>query len=230
MIYSFKETLLNENNRGFFKIPFNVWETCRKKGLVPVEVEVLGRVYECRLVPKGNGMYYIPVPKKVCSNIDFSEEINVQFKVIDKLSRINSNSPYIKEKPIRSIDSIIYLKQPQSGLCGQTCIAMLAGISIDEAIMVMKSTRWQASMTKVIETLDYFGFSFEKPIYTKGRNVNLPKCCIVNVRGDNKSHFVIYFDGIYYDPTCGILQDYNFEDIICYMEIDASNDRERVCP
>lgn len=227
-MYSFKATLLKENNRTFFKIPFNVWETCGEKGLIPVEVEILGKVFECKLVPKGNGMYYIPVTKKVCGNIDFSEKINVQFKVIDQLSRINSNSPYSKEKPIRAIDSIIYLKQPQSGLCGQTCIAMLTGISIDEAIKVMKSTRWQASMSKVIETLDYFGFSYKKPIYTKGRKVDFPKCCIVNVRGENKSHFMIYYDGKYYDPTRGILLEYKFENIICYIEIGVNNDRERV--
>lgn len=173
-------------------------------------------------------MYYIPLTKEVHSNIDFSEKVNVQFEIIDQLSRINSNSPYSKEKPIRTIDSINYLKQPQSGLCGQTCIAMLAGISIDEVIKVMKSTRWQASMSKVIETLDYFGFTYGKPIYSKGRKVDLPKCCIVNVRGENKSHLMIYYDGKYCDPTCGILLEYKFENIICYIEIDAINDRERV--
>jgi hypothetical protein len=105
---------------------------------------------------------------------------------------------------------------------------MLAGISIDEVIKVMKSTRWQASMSKVIETLDYFGFTYGKPIYTKGKKVDLPKCCIVNVRGENKSHFMICYDGKYYDPTFGILLEYKFENIICYIEINTINDRQRV--
>lgn len=223
MPYSFESTLLKQNNRVYIKIPFNVWEICGQKGRVPVKVEISGISFECKIIPKSNGMYYIPVNKKVYSNIDFSETIYVKFDVIDQLSRINTNSLYSKQKPIRTIDSISYLQQPQSGLCGQACIAMLAGISIEEAIKVMKSTRWQASMSKVIETLDYFGFTYKKPIYTKGRKVELPNCCIVNVKGENKSHLMVYYDGIYYDPTYGILQEYQCENIICYIEISAEN-------
>jgi len=150
-----------------------------------------------------------------------SEEIDVQFKVIGGLSRINSNSPYSKENPIRIIDGINYLRQFQNGCCGQTCLAMLAGISVDEVIKIMKSTKWQASISKVIETLDYFGFLHKKPIYTKGRRVNLPKCCIINVRGKNKSHLMVCYEGKYYDSSSGILQEYEFENMISYIEIST---------
>lgn len=175
--------------------------------------------FECRLIPKGNGNYYIPIIKEVYNSLDFSEELDVQFNVIDGLSRINSNSPYSKENPIRIIDGINYLKQPQNGCCGQTCLAMLAGISVDEVIKIMKSTKWQASLSKVIESLDYFGLLHKKPVYIKGRKVNLPKCCIVNVKGENKSHLLIYYDGKYFDPSFGVLNEYEFENIISYIEI-----------
>lgn len=38
MLYLFKAALLKEGNRVYLSIPFNVWETCGQKGLVPVEV------------------------------------------------------------------------------------------------------------------------------------------------------------------------------------------------
>ena len=218
-MYSFKSTLFKGSNRVYIQIPFNVWEVCGQKGQIPVEVEISGLTFECKLVPKGNGYYYIPVIKEVYNSIDFSEEIDVQFIVIDGLSRINSNSPYSKENPIRIIDGINYLRQPQNGCCGQTCLAMLADISVDEVIDIMKSSKWQASMSKVIETLDYFGFLHKKPIYTNGKKFDLPNCCILNVRGEKKSHLMIYYDGKYYDPTSGILLSYEFENIICYIEI-----------
>lgn len=203
----------------YLKIPFNVWDVCGEKGLIPVKVELHGNVFECKLIPKGGGMYYIPVSKGIYKNIDTSEEIEVSFKVIDGLKRINCNSPYSKEKPIRIINDIDFLEQPQSGLCCQTCIAMLAGISVKESIEVMKSSRWQASMGKVMETMDYFGITYENPVYTKGRKVKFPKCCIINVRGEPKNHLTIYYEDKYYDPTCGVLDDYKFENIICYIEI-----------
>lgn len=219
MIYNFKSIIHKEGNRAFIKIPFNVWEKCGQKGLIPVKVEISDISFECKLVPKGNGIYYIPVIKEVCKKIDFDNELDVHFKIIDGLSRINSNSPYSQEHPIRKIDGITYIKQTHNGCCGQTCLAMLAGISVDEVIKIMKSSKHQASISKVIETLNYFGFSHKKPAYTKGRNVQLPKCCIINVRGENKSHLSIYYDGIYYDPTQGILPVYPYENLISYIEI-----------
>lgn len=82
----------------------------------------------------------------------------------------------------------------------QACIAMLAGISVNEATPIMKSTKFQASISKVLETLDYFGISYKKPVYTHGEKIEFPKCCIINVRGYKKSHLLVYFDGVFYDP------------------------------
>lgn len=37
MNYSFNSGYYKEGNRIFIKIPFNVWDTCGKKGLIPVK-------------------------------------------------------------------------------------------------------------------------------------------------------------------------------------------------
>ena len=47
------------------------------------------------------------------------------FQIIDGLTRINHDSPYSKQHPIRKIDNIQKLVYPKEGYCGQTCIAML---------------------------------------------------------------------------------------------------------
>lgn len=222
MQFSFNSTLIKSGNKAYIRIPFDVWDACGQKGLIPVEADVSGNSFECRLVPKGNGMYCIPVKKEVTDKLDLSEEQSVQFNVISGLSRINSNSPYSKENPIRVIDGINSLQQPQSGLCGQTCVAMLAGVNVDEVIKTMKSKRWESSLSKVLETLDYYGLPRRKPVYTKGREVELPKCCIVNSKGGDTGHLMVYYDGKYYDPSNGVLQDYNFKDIISYIEVAAN--------
>ncbi len=222
MSYSFRSGCYKEGSRLFIKIPFNVWDTCGKKGLIPVETVVDGITFECKIIPKGNGEYVIPVNKDVFDKLCLKNEFNVQFTLLNQLTRINNNSPFSKDNPIRHIDSISYLEQPSSGCCGQTCLAMLAGIPVNEVIKIMKSTKWQASMSKVLETLDYFGFSYKKPVYTHGKKVEFPKCCIVNARGIEKNHLLVYFDGVFYDPTSGVTNDYQFENIICYFEIQTS--------
>lgn len=221
MEYSFITSILEIGNRVFIEIPFNVWETCKQKGMIPVEVEIQGITFECKLVPKGEGIYHIPIKKQIFKKLDCSSEFDVRFKIVDSLSRINSNSPYSVENPIRKIDGIHFQKQPASGLCGQTCIAMLANIPVQEVIKIMKSNKWQGSVSKMIETLDYFGFTYEHTMYTRRREVKLPKCCIINVTRNHMSHFVVYYEEKYYDPANEMLQDIKWEDIISYLEINV---------
>ena len=211
MEYSFTSGYYNEGNRIFIRIPFNVWDTCGKKGNIPIKAVIEDITFECKLIPKGNGEYVLPVNKDIFNKFNSSDKFNVKFTIIKQLTRINSNSPYNKENPIRYIDSINYLKQPSIGSCGQTCLAMIAGISVEEVIKIMGSNRWQASISKVLETLDYFGLSYNKPVYTHGKNVNLPKCCIINVRGGEKNHLIVYFDGFFYDPVSGVTDECDCE-------------------
>lgn len=219
MKYSFITDLLEDGNRLFIEIPFNVWEVCEKKGMIAVEVEIQKVKFECKLVPKGNGRYYIPIKKVLIDKIDCSKELKVRFKLVDGLSRITTNSPYSVNNPIRKINCIRYQQQPSSGLCGQTCIAMLADIPIHEVIKIMKSNKWQASVSKMIETLDYFGLSYRDTVYTGRKAVTLPECCIINVKPNHMSHFVVYYKDKYYDPGNEKIQDINFEDVISYLEI-----------
>lgn len=221
MNYSFKSGYYKESNRIFIKIPFNVWDTCGKKGNIPVKAVIDDITFECKLIPKGNGEYILPVNIDIFNKLSSSSEFDVKFNILEQLTRINNNSLYDRGNPIRHIESINYLKQPTNGSCGQTCIAMLAGISVDEVVKIMKSTKWQASISKVLETLDYFGFSYKKPVYTHGKKVKFPKCCIINTRGCEKNHLLVYYDGIFYDPTTGVTNDYRYEDIISYIEIET---------
>ncbi len=220
MEYQFKGTILKESTRVFIAIPFNVWEVCNQKGMIPVKVTVNNRVFECKLLPKGDGNYYIPITKPILKEIENHIELDVSFEIIVGLTRINNNSPYSIENPIRRIDKLESIIQPQSGMCGQVCIAMLAGVSLEEVVNVMRSKRWQASLSKVIETLDYYGIAHSsKMVYMRNEVKELPKCCIVNTRSEKCSHLLLFYNGKYYDPSLGILEDYDISKIIGYLEI-----------
>lgn len=221
MKHSFKAVLFEVSNRTYIEIPFNVWEECGQKGLISVEVMLDGVSFECKLIPKGNGVYYIPVTKTVLNKIHSAEDLNVQFDVIDGLSRINHNSPYSKENPIRRIDSIESIIQPiNSNCCGVSCIAMLAGITVEEVIKVTNSAAGKFSISKMLETLDYFGITYaDKFIYTRGKVVSLPVCCIINEKTENSYHFLLYYKGKYYDSNLGVVDTYDTSKMISYLEI-----------
>lgn len=215
MTFAFEEKLFKQGNRYFIKIPFQVWDVCGQKGLVPVKVSIEGCTFECRLVPKGKGIYYIPISKNIVNQIHYDDEINVSFQIINGLTRINHDSPYSKENPIRKIDHIQPVTYKKDGYCGQLCIAMLTGLSVDEVVDIMQAKAWQCSISKLLETLDYFGITHGGKIaYTKGKEFILPKCCIVNVKDEQMNHLILYYKGHFYDTKA-----IDFDSIIGYLEI-----------
>ncbi|MDO4567486.1 MAG: DUF1905 domain-containing protein [Clostridia bacterium] len=188
MKYRFEGILQQSSNRTFIPIPFNVWDKLNQKGSIPCRVDILNNSFECKLVPKGNGVYWIPVSKNISKACLIGEAIFVEMEPIAALSRINSNSPYSAEHPVRVIDGILPI-QTKPGFCGHGCVAMLAGVDIQEVIDLMGKEH--ASWSKIMEALDYYGISYaKKPVYPKGKNHTLPKCCIVN----NDNSFWLWYN------------------------------------
>lgn len=213
MIYKFNGKIFEEGKRLFISIPFNIWEKCGKKGSMPVKVTLDDFIYECKLIPKGNGAYYIPIRKSDLKKVSMNKELKISFEFISELSRINKNSHYSLERPVRKIDNIKIVNPSKNGLCEQACVAMLSGVPLNEIINLMGS---QCSFSKVLETLNYFGIAHStKIVYSIKQDSKLPKCCIINTKG----HLMIFYDGIYYDPYKGITKEFNLSKITSFLEI-----------
>ena len=113
-------------------------------------------------------------------------------------------SPYSYKNPIRKIDSIKYIEQPTEYLCGQSVIAMLAGVSVDEVIDVMKNDKG-TDVPLMRETLKYYGLKTAKHLkYTD--EIVLPECCILSMELPGYGHWSLYFKGKYYDPEFGVME------------------------
>lgn len=136
------------------------------------------------------------------------------------LIKMDQNSPYSVENPIRKIDNINILIQPIDGTCGQTVVAMLAGVTIAEVCTTMGCREWQATMGRVISALNYYGIDHSEVIvYTEGEPTTLPKCAILMERMGRFSHYLLYFDGKYYDPNDGVMDTYDMSKLLGYLEI-----------
>ena len=128
--------------------------------------------------------------------------------------------PYSFENPIRKIDSMNVIIQPEDGLCGQACVAMLAGVTIAEVISVMDCREWQATMGRVISALNYYGIDHTDIIvYTEGRPAVLPKCCIMMEKMGRFCHYLVHYDGKFYDSNLGVLEEYDMSKLLGYLEI-----------
>ena len=96
-------------------------------------------------------------------------------------------------------------------------------ITLDEAINVMHCNEWQATIAKIIDTLNYFGLEHSEEIfYTCGEpDVTLPKCAIILEKMGRFSHYLVAFDGKYYDSNLGVLEEYDMTKLLGYLEVNV---------
>ncbi len=217
---SFLCQLLKINDKIYIDIPFNVWHITNKKSntqyakvvILSDTINVLD--FECRLVSRGDGLFYIPIGPKAYAIIKEYKKLSVEFDLIDKLHSINHDSPYSLDNPIRR--QIEYVSQPAKGYCMHAIVSMLTGESIEAVCERMQARAFQGSLSKLIETLDYYGIAHGKIIY---KFESLPSICICNTRIGRRNHYCLYYQKKFYDPTYGIKKDIPIDAIISYIEI-----------
>ena len=222
MKYQFESTVEFRELENSISIPFNVWEVCKKVGTAPVRVCFDEVCFTCELTSKGQGYYDIPVPEDVVPSVELHKTYTISIEIIgnDDEDGAAGDSPYSYENPIRKVDSIDLVTQPWDGLCGQSCLAMIAGTTLDEMSDIMHCREWQANMSKMIDTLDYLGIRHSDVLmYNLGKEVELPHCCIIMERMGRYSHYLVGFDGKFYDPNLGILSEFDMTKVIGYLEV-----------
>lgn len=229
MRYYFKGKIEKTDDLYCMKIPFNIWEVCKQReDKIPAELIFDNKLIECELIPDNtSGNYKIHLSDEDVKDIDTTKAHSLLMHIGATLIKMNQNSPYSVENPIRKIDKVDIIIQPMDGTCGQTVIAMLAGLTIAEVCTTMGCREWQATMGKMISALNYYGFDHSGVIvYTEGEPVTLPKCAILMEKMGRFCHYLLYFDGKYYDPNDGVLTDYDISKLQGYLEIRVEGEEE----
>ncbi len=220
MRYFFSGKVEKLENIYSIRLPFNVWEVCKKRDVIQAEVVLDNKIIACELLPEKKGNYKIHLSDEDVSHIDITQEHKILLHINGSLIQVGQNSPYSFEKPIRKIDSMEVIIQPADGLCGQTCVAMLAGVTIAEVMSVMDCREWQATMGMMISALNYYGIDHSDIIiYTEGREATLPKCCIMMEKMGLFCHYLVHYDGKFYDPNMEEFTEYDMSKLQGYLEV-----------
>lgn len=221
MRYLFEAELEKQGEGYAINVPFNVWEVVRQREKIQAEIVIENRIIECELLPMEKGMYEIYFEAEADMDLKVAVPYEILLHVHGSLVVMNENSPYSIQNPIRKIDGINLVLQAGDGLCGQTCIAMLAGVSIEEVVNVMNCREWQGTMGKLISALNYYGIDHSDIIVysNPGEEVKLPKCCIIIEKLGRFGHYLVQYDGKFYDPNAGIIEEYDYSKLLGYLEI-----------
>ena len=197
-----------------------MWEVCKLRDEIKADMVLDNEIIACKLLPKEKGNYEIHIEDKDAIKVDLTKSHQMLLHISGSIIEVSPDSPYSFDNPIRKVDSVQVIIQPEDGLCGQTCVAMLAGVTIADVIRVMDCREWQGTMGMVISALNYYGIDHKDVItYTEGRDCVLPKCCILMERMGRYCHYLVYFDGKYYDSNLGVLEEYDKSKLLGYLEI-----------
>ena len=155
MRYFFTGKIDKKENGFVIQLPFNVWEVCKLRDEIKADMVLDNEIIACKLLPKEKGNYEIHIEDKDAIKVDLAKTHQMLLHISGSIIEVSPDSPYSFDNPIRKIDSMQVIIQPEDGLCGQTCVAMLAGVTIADVIRVMDCREWQATMGMVISALNY---------------------------------------------------------------------------
>lgn len=220
MKYFFSGKIEKDGDMYVIRLPFNVWEVCKMRERIKAELMLDNGYVDCELIPEEKGNYQVHLTEADVKNVDINKVHKLLLHIGGSLIKMNQNSPYSVDKPIRKIDDVEIIIQPIDGTCGQTVVAMLAGVTIAEVCTVMGCREWQATMGHVISALNYYGIDHSDIIvYTEGEKTTLPKCAVLMEKMGRFCHYLLYFNGKYYDPNDGVLESYDLSKLQGYLEI-----------
>ncbi len=111
--------------------------------------------------------------------------------------------------------------QPNFSTCGQACIAMITGKDINEVIKDMK-TSGPTSIGQLIEILDYYGYRHApKNVRISKKNPVQSDYSILTVHMNaGYTHWVLYYEGKFYCPEHGVLDEYTAGRITSFLAIE----------
>jgi len=102
--------------------------------------------------------------------------------------------------------------QPQnSNLCGQACVATIAGKSIEDSIKAFGGKSGKTRTRDVVYALHTLGVECGDKLTRISKKTGKTNCCIVKLHFDNtkNTHWTVFYNGLFYDPALGILKDYS---------------------
>jgi hypothetical protein len=99
---------------------------------------------------------------------------------------------------------INHIFQPlESGLCGQTCVAMIADITLEQSIEAFGGKKGGTRTKELVAALRKLGVECGDPPLTRYRGDCLPDTCIVKLHFDHQkhTHWALWHEGRFCDPS-----------------------------
>lgn len=116
-----------------------------------------------------------------------------------------------------------YLKEPTDLQCGQAVLAMLTDETVEDIVNLLQNEK-ETTLKEMFYALDFYGISYDKKRKEFSKKEELSKVAILSLETPRCWHWSLYFDGIFYDPEHGVMEDFPECNRKYYWEI-----KENIC-
>ena len=103
--------------------------------------------------------------------------------------------------------NIEYIHEPTPLQCGQAVLAMLTGLTTEKICELTETTK-ETTLKQMFYVLDYCGIEYEKQRIEITQSTVLPNICILSLETPKCWHWSLYFNGKFYDPEYGLINEF----------------------
>ncbi len=101
----------------------------------------------------------------------------------------------------------VHIFEPDPLQCGQAVLAMLTDSSVDEIIKLCGNER-ETTFKEMVSILAFFDIELEGSRKQADKKEELPSIALLSLETPKCWHWSLYFEGVFYDPEYGILNDF----------------------
>ena len=116
-----------------------------------------------------------------------------------------------------------YIKEPTDLQCGQAVLAMLCDKSVEDIINLLQNEK-ETTLKEMFYVLKKYGISYDNKRKEVFKKQELPRVAILSLETPRCWHWSMYFDGVFYDPEHGVMEDFPEAKRKYYWEI-----KENIC-
>lgn len=111
-----------------------------------------------------------------------------------------------------------HIFEPNPLACGQAVLAMISGLNVCE-IFALVGTERETTLKDMKTALKNLNINFVDQRIEVTDKTDLPKIALLSLETPKCWHWSLYFDGIFYDPEYGMLDDFPPSNRRYYWEI-----------
>ena len=106
-----------------------------------------------------------------------------------------------------AVERIKYIHEPTDLQCGQAVLAMITGLPVQQVVEELSNDR--ETTLKEMK-----GFLREHGVWVSDERIQitskdqLPSFCVLSCETPRCWHWSLYWDGVFYDPEHGVLDDF----------------------